>query len=354
MRITFGSAAGLCLACAAAFLGRAGAAEIAPDVMLSGDLRVRHESVVQNDGFASPENFDHARMRVRVGLDVVLDGNWDLSLRLATGGGATSTNQDLNALGGDKAELYVDRAFAKYHTGDARVFELFAGRMPNPYRSSMMIWDSDFNPDGLAERFAWKGDVADFSLIAGQHVLAQESATDDDYGPALFALQPRVTLRRGEGVLEIAVAYYRFVEAGGLHDVPAGSDYAIADVYACWKARTAGGKPWGLWADALANPEADDHNSAFGVGFDLGSTKGRGSGKLGLSYMSIDRNAIWVDLCDGSLVSDLTGEDMEAFVLEAEVGLGRGASLGATWYSRDSRETSAHEDLLQIDLVLKF
>ena len=97
----------------------ASAAEIADGVSLTGDLRVRHESLDRNAAFGA-DDVDHARMRVRVGVGAKLDENWDVGLRFATGGGMTSTNQDLDALGG-KAPLYVDRAFARYRTGEGRL-----------------------------------------------------------------------------------------------------------------------------------------------------------------------------------------------------------------------------------------
>lgn len=321
--------------------------------MLSGDLRVRNESLFRNDAFSSAGDIHHARLRIRVGLGVDIDENWDLGLRLATGGGTTSTNQDLDAIR-DSAEIYVDRAFARFRAGDERAFEFFAGRMPNPYVHSMILWDSDFNPDGLAEKFVLKGTSADFFLNAGQHVLGQETATNRNYGPAVYGIQPGLCLKRDSGTLTVAATYYAFIEAGGLHDVPAGSDYAIADVYACWKAKTVGGRPWSVWANALTNTEADDHDSAFGVGVAFGSSKGKGAVGFRLSYMSVDRNALWVNLGDANFSSGLRDEDMHGFVLGAAVGVGEKATLGATWYYKDSRDTDAHEDQLEIDLVLKF
>jgi hypothetical protein len=226
--------------------------------------------------------------------------------------------------------------------------------MPNPYVHSMVLWDSDFNPDGLAERLVLKGPSADLFLNLGQHVLAQESAADKNYGPAVYGVQPGVALRLGEGTLFVAAAYYAFIDAGGTGDVPAGGEYAIADVHASWKAKTAGGTPWSVWADALTNPEADDHKSAFGVGVDVGSSKGKGAAKFSLSYISVDRNALWIDLGDANLSSGLTTQDMQGFVLGAAVGVGEKATFGATWFCKDSRDTDAQEDQLEIDLVLKF
>jgi len=218
----------------------------------------------------------------------------------------------------------------------------------------MILWDSDFNPDGLAEKLVLTGTSADLFLNAGQHVLAQESATDKNYGPTVYGIQPGLRLKRDSGKLAVAAAYYAFIEAGAIDDVPAGGEYAIADLHASWKAETAGGRPWSLWADALVNTEARGDRTAYGVGVDLGSTKGSGATRLRMSYMSIDKNALWINLGDANFSSGLMDEDMHGFVLGAAVGIGEKATFGATWYFKDSRDTDAHEDQLEIDLVLKF
>ena len=109
-----------------------------------------------------------------------------------------------------------------------------------------------------------------------------------------------------------------------------------------------------MWADALTNTEADADDTAFGVGVDVGSSKGKGAGRVRLSYMSIDRNALWVNLGDATYSRGLRKQDMQGFIMGAEVGLGEKATFSTAWYYKDSRDTDAHEDTLMLDLVLKF
>jgi hypothetical protein len=354
MRMQFGHAATLGIMCAGACLWSAGAAEIAPGIKLSADLRIRSENLFRNDAFVVTGDVLHARLRLRLGLGVEVDERWDLGLRLSTGGSPTSANQDLDALGLGGIRLFVERAFARFHTGEERAFELYVGRMPNPYVHSMMLWDSDFNPDGLAEKCRWEGASADSFLNLGQHVLGQVSLTDRNFGPSVYVIQPGLRFKRDSGTLEVAAAYYRFAKADGVQDVPAGSDYAIADIYASWEVEAAGGRSWSLWIDGFFNTEAPDHRTAWGIGVDIGSTKRRGSARVGFSYMSIDKNALWINLGDADFSTGLTDEDMHGFVLEAAVAVAEKATLGATWYFKDSRDTRAHEDRLDIDLILKF
>lgn len=351
-----------CGAAAVACLGsaRAYAAEIAEGVRLAGDLRLRGESHHRAGGFAG-EDYSRGRMRVRVGLDVQLDEDWDLAFRLATGGGPTSTNQDFDALNGDKAEFYVDRAFAQFHKGDAPRFELLAGRMPRPYLSTMMLWDSDYNPDGLVEKLEFDSGSGKLFLTAGQHVLSlREVGTDPDidetYGAALFAVQPGVEFKLGEVDVTLAVGYYYFDSVADLpSDVTEDPrDHGIADIFACAEWSTASGLPFSLWAHALMNDEADGDRTGVGTGIAVGSAKEPGRFKVGVDYFHVDRNALWVGLADGTLTGGLTETDMRALRVGLTVGLGRRTTLAIKWYYKDDRESNADEEIVQIDFVAKF
>ena len=318
---------------------------------ISGDLRVRNESLFRSGSFSPAGDVNHARIRVRVALEARHDDHWGVGLRFATGGGTTSTNQDLDALAGP-AGMYVDRAYAEYRTGESALFRFTAGRAPNPYLHSPMLWDSDYNPDGLVEAFDFARDGSGVFLNLGQHVLGQEASKD--YGPSFFAFQPGLAWKRERKEVEAAVAYYRFAEAGGTDDVPAGGDYAIADLYLRFRKELTSGMPLSLWLDALTNTEATGDASAYGLGVEIGSSKGKGKAKASFAYMSIDADALWIDLGDASFSRGLSDADMHGFVLGFTVGLGEKATLGATWRSKDARDLDAHEDRLDLDLVVRF
>lgn len=351
-----------CGVAAVACLGSAPAhaAEIADGVRLGGDLRVRAESHHRAGGFAG-EDYSRARMRVRVGLDVQLDEDWDLVFRLATGGGPTTTNQDFDALDGDKAELYVDRAFARFRRGDAPWFELLAGRMPRPYLSTMMLWDSDYNPDGVVERLTFDSGSGKLFLVAGQHVLSlREVGVDPDidetYGATLFAVQPGVEFKLGEVGVTLAAGYYYFDSVADLSSDVAEDprDHGIADIYVRAKWSTVSGFPFSLWAHALVNDEADGDRTGLGAGITVGSAKEPGGFEIGVDYFHVDRNALWVRLADGTLTGGLTDTDMRALRVGLTVGLGEGTTLAVNWYYKDDRQSNADEEIVQINFVAKF
>lgn len=152
-----------------------------------GDLRVRHESTFFPDGndnsgafpnfnaintgspfdtsgtqFSPQYNVDQdrhrARLRARIGTEIMLGDGFNGGIRLATGDSntPTSTNQSLGASGGNfsKYAIWLDRAFLSYDAGpgDGEELKFMIGRFDNPFFSSEIQWDDDLGFDGLAVR----------------------------------------------------------------------------------------------------------------------------------------------------------------------------------------------------------
>src|SRR5262252_6866073 len=104
------------------------------------------------------------RYRVRLGLRGTLMDDWFFGLRLETNASPRSTNVTFGADtsssspggGGPFAKgddtVYVGQAYAGYKGFPD--FTFTGGRMPNPLVTTLMVWDPDINPEGLAEQ--WK------------------------------------------------------------------------------------------------------------------------------------------------------------------------------------------------------
>jgi len=101
-----------------------------------------------------------ARIRARVGAEVLLGEGFIGGIRLASGesNSPVSTNQTLGAGGGNfsKYALWLDRAFLSYDAGpgngDGEELLLLAGRFANPFFSTEISWDDDIGFDGFAVR----------------------------------------------------------------------------------------------------------------------------------------------------------------------------------------------------------
>jgi hypothetical protein len=134
------------------------------ELELYGDARMRYE--IRNGETASNDTLqrNRERYRLRLGLRGTLTDDWFFGVRLETSQSARSTNVTIaddtssssGGGGGPFAKgsdgINVGQAYFGYK-GFPDV-TLTAGRMPNPLITTIMIWDQDINPEGLAEQ--WK------------------------------------------------------------------------------------------------------------------------------------------------------------------------------------------------------
>jgi cell division protein FtsB len=140
------------------------------ELELFGDLRLRYEyrggRLPSNDP-DNPSDWqerERERYRLRVGLRGTLLDDWFFGVRLETSASARSTNvtfgddtsTDSPGGGGPFAKgsdgIYIGQAYGGYKGFPG--FTFTGGRMPNPFVRTLMVWDDDINPEGLAEQ--WK------------------------------------------------------------------------------------------------------------------------------------------------------------------------------------------------------
>jgi hypothetical protein len=133
---------------------------------LTGDIRMGY----QGDRFAegnAPEFFQQVqgqnvsnttedrnrlRLRARLGVSAKITPDISANLRLATGGltDPVSTNQTLGQ-NNNKYSFVLDRAFVKARSDEVLPWlTVSAGRIPNPWFSSDLVWDDDLNFEGIA------------------------------------------------------------------------------------------------------------------------------------------------------------------------------------------------------------
>ncbi len=103
---------------------------------------------------------NRARLRARLGAEILLGEGFTGGIRLATGESSSpvSTNQTLGGGGGNfsKYAIWLDRAFLSYDAGpgngDGEELLFLAGRFANPFFATDITWDDDIGFDGLAIR----------------------------------------------------------------------------------------------------------------------------------------------------------------------------------------------------------
>ncbi len=125
-------------------------------------------AVTANDGFedflVTDEDRVRERVRLRINLDAKINENFSSNVRITTGNttNPVSTNQTLGE-GGNKYDIVLDQAYIKFQGTEGRPLSwltAYAGRMPNPWVSTDLLWDDDLGFEGLAAMgtFGFGGD----------------------------------------------------------------------------------------------------------------------------------------------------------------------------------------------------
>jgi len=86
-----------------------------------------------------------------------LTDDWFFGLRLESGVSARSTNvtfgDDAGPFGKASDGAFIGQAYLGYKGIDG--LTLTAGKMPNPFVTTSMVWDSDINPEGLSQQYKY-------------------------------------------------------------------------------------------------------------------------------------------------------------------------------------------------------
>jgi len=178
------------------------------ELELYGDARLRYQynggRTAGNQPLAAPgpgvagfhdwQERERERYRLRLGLRGTLMDDWFFGIRLETNTSNRSTNV---TFGGDSSNGPFSKNDDGINVGQAYLgykgfpdITLTGGRMPNPLVTTLMVWDSDINPEGLAEQ--WKH-TFNFSFGGGGAEVAQ-SYSKEGYS------------KEGKGVVTTAAA----------------------------------------------------------------------------------------------------------------------------------------------------
>lgn len=132
------------------------------ELSLYGDTRLRfqYDNVdpqlrrfdPERDRFFDAGNGDQRdrwRFRLRLGADFKLKDDWFGGVMLQTNIASDSANQTFDG-GFRNYEIYISRIYAGWNATDW--LTLIAGKQPNPFYTTDLVWDPDINPSGLVEQ----------------------------------------------------------------------------------------------------------------------------------------------------------------------------------------------------------
>jgi len=120
----------------------------------SNGLDVNPNNLVSVPTINTTEDRTRYRLRARLGLDAEIDDWVDASFRIATGNdnSPVSTNQTLGDDGNlSKYNIWLDQAYLQFTPADWSTATV--GRMPNPFWTTDLLFDTDLNFDGLSAQF---------------------------------------------------------------------------------------------------------------------------------------------------------------------------------------------------------
>lgn len=176
---------------------------------------------------------DRLTVRARLGFEAKVSDDTLLGLRLSTGSASSGPTSSSQTLGNsfNKAGVVLDRAFVRWEPRyDLR---LFAGRMPNPFFGSDLLWPDDLGFDGLALQGEYTLDSGLYAFATvGAFPLQEFSVGRDKW---LYALQLGADWAVGDNLqLRLGLGVYDFAKVEGVRETepaPAGALVGTSDYF---------------------------------------------------------------------------------------------------------------------------
>ena len=341
---------------------------------IKGDFRLRYQ---HNDREGGNNNRNRGRYRLRVSFVTKINEKVDVGFGFATGdGNPRSANEDMNNTF-ENPGIRLDLSYVAYKPFDW--LTLVGGKFKNPLwlPGGSFLWDSDIRPEGVSVSMNRTVGGVEFFMNNGFWILGEFKDDSDD--PVMWVLQPGYKVKLGNNAyFKNALTVYQFSNVKGNHfeyssgsntrnpdatdpDDPTTATYA-KDYDAVVVSAELGCKtglaliPFAaLYSEYIHNTSTSSKNSGYIAGFKFGHEKvsTKRQWKVSAHYQRLERDA-WLDTFpDSDAYSGQT--DTESYVVKTSYGLMDKISLGSKYYhSRPFTGSSDDDDVLQLDLLIKF
>lgn len=319
---------------------------------LKGDMRLRYQGEDNDPG----NNRSRGRVRYRLGITAAPATGWEVGAGLASGSSdPRSTNQTFSGTFSSKA-INLDYAYAQYRFNDH--VKAVGGKFkssPYLYLGSDMMWDSDINPEGFSINFSHPSGPGSTFANSGLWMLVENSNSSDD--PYLAYAQLGQRFGNDDFFGTLAGTWYSFRDLTLIGDFGEGdsnSDYHFNGIVNLageigLKDLFGEGSRASIVADWVNNT---DTASSEDTGYLIGAKTSRGAWSLYYNYMRLEQNA-WPDvLPDSDRFSGLTG--IKGHEIAVGYDLMKNVAVGIDYYAIKSLLTDTSQDLLQLDLSVRF
>jgi hypothetical protein len=330
---------GFCVALAAGNVQAADTQDVLSKLQLSGDFRLRYEANAASDDAPSR---NRGVLRARLGARYDASDWLSIGARLATGDPDDPNSSDVTLSDfADDFSATLDQAYARLHRGS---WDVYAGKIPNPFARTELIWDGDVNPEGVSGSWSVPFAHGATAKVTGMHFVVNEQATGAD--SAMTGLQLAAS---GAGwrrwSFDLAASYYDY-RLVGLVGADAGdvrtnlltvdgsqylSDFDLADVVA-GATHDTGNPAWPLRLVANYVKNLGAATSAD-TGYELDALWGRATSprdiRVSYGYSVAETDAV---LAAFSHDNTTLGTNYRQHALAVDHVLAPGTVLTATWY----------------------
>lgn len=330
---------------------------------LKGDLRMRYENIDDED---SADERNRLRIRARLGLIAKPQEDLELGLGLTTSqdNDPVSGNQTLGD-GNSSKNFALSLAYFKWAA--LQGLTVTGGKFQNSlYRPAQqgLLWDSDWNPEGFGLNYV----SGPFFANAIGFWLESDSKNDSEFtwGGQLGAAVPiadEVKLTAGAG-------YYHFNTRGhgtfyGSATNFLGNSYdSITNSYLYNYEEIEGfaelafklaGLPASVFADYVKNTDADEFDTGWAAGAQLGAAKAKGTWQLSYGYQDLEADAVFAGLTDSDFGGGKT--DHKGHRLQGAYALSDKWNLALTYFINEAAvDTGSGRDYdrFQLDMNFKY
>ncbi len=207
--------------------------EWASKIRLTGDIRVRYQGDYfasdNDDQVLSPSNptqlmnttEDRDRMRLRVRLNTLIQVADQVDAGVTISTGNTTTPVSANVTFGDyqnNKSVVLNQAWMRYRPMPE--LSLWAGRMPNPWFYTDLVWDDNLNFDGVALQFDTQlgRPLRTFLTVGAFPIQEVELSSHDKW---LYGMQTGIKLNAPEIIsVKLSGAYYYYTNMVGKPNNP--------------------------------------------------------------------------------------------------------------------------------------
>ncbi|MBT3428714.1 MAG: hypothetical protein HOL98_06720 [Gammaproteobacteria bacterium] len=333
-------------------------------IKLQGDFRYRYESI----DIQGSDDRERNRMRARIGMQAKMSDDLEVTIGLASGGiDPVSSNQTLRGAGSTK-NFGLDLAYLQWTLND--LVTLRAGKFKNIWfksEKSELIWDNDYNPEGLALSYQ-----TDKTFLHGAlNWLESDTKNDQTF---LLGVQGGLIKQLSDTRLTAGLGYYQLAIAGreaifrdedyfgnsfdcsdgaGLTGCQYSFDYEQLQVFVQTEFSLSG-LPVVAFAERVENLAVDTADIGWSAGFRLGKAKVPGSWQFGYQYLHLEADAV-LGLTTGSDFAG-GGTDGEGHILKGSWMLTENWSLALTLFANDQDMTASSREYrrVQVDTQVKF